>query len=124
MAHPNNDLPTAARRLAAGRMLLDGVPPAQVEQAMGVKNAKVEKYRHLLEKGGLDALRDVSVAGRPSPLDAEDRAWLANRPCSRRPCPLQTPPFRLPQTLLSADIRKKVFDKPSLDIYLTMHLKT
>ncbi|ASL47958.1 hypothetical protein bAD24_III11210 [Burkholderia sp. AD24] len=38
MAHPNNDLPSIARRLAAGRMLHDGVPlaqVAQVAQAMG-----------------------------------------------------------------------------------------
>ncbi|RAS33204.1 helix-turn-helix domain-containing protein [Paraburkholderia bryophila] len=77
MAHPNNDLPSIARRLAAGRMLHDGVPLAQVAQAMGMKNATVEKYQHLLEKGGLDALRDVGVGGRPSSLDAEARAWLA-----------------------------------------------
>ncbi|OAJ55247.1 transposase [Paraburkholderia ginsengiterrae] len=77
MARPNDDLPTIARRLAAGQKLLDGIPVAQIAEEMGMAKTTVEKYRQVLEEGGLDALRNISVGGRRSALDGAARAWIA-----------------------------------------------
>ncbi|MCC8396906.1 helix-turn-helix domain-containing protein [Paraburkholderia sp. MMS20-SJTR3] len=77
MARSNDDLPTIARRVAAGQKLLDGVPAAQIASEMGMSKATVERYRRLLEQGGLDALRSISVGGRHSALAAADLNWLA-----------------------------------------------
>src|SRR5579864_2065743 len=77
MARPNDDLPTIARRLAAGQKLLDGIPVAQIAEEMGMAKTTVEKYRQVLKEGGLDALRNISVGGRRSALDDAARTWIA-----------------------------------------------
>src|ERR1700744_6406354 len=77
MSRPNDDLPTVARRVAAGRKLLDGVPAAQVAEEMGMAKTTVERYRKLLDEGGLEALRNMSVGGRHSALDLSDLEWIA-----------------------------------------------
>ncbi|HEX7907841.1 MAG TPA: helix-turn-helix domain-containing protein [Paraburkholderia sp.] len=77
MARPNDDLPTIARRLAAGKKLLDGIPVAQIAEDMGMAKTTVEKYRKMLEEGGLEALRNISVGGRRSALDESARIWIA-----------------------------------------------
>ncbi|MFT4066488.1 helix-turn-helix domain-containing protein [Paraburkholderia sp.] len=77
MPRPNDDLPTVARRLAAGQKLLDGMPVAQVAKEMGMAKTTVERYRKLLDEGGLEALRNMSVGGRHSALDMTDLEWLA-----------------------------------------------
>jgi transposase len=77
MPRPNDDLPTVARRVAAGQKLLDGVPATQVAKEMGMAKATVERYRKLLDEGGLEALRNMSVGGRHSALDLTDLEWLA-----------------------------------------------
>jgi transposase len=77
MPRPNDDLPTVARRLAAGQKLLDGLSVAEVAKEMGMAKATIERYRRTLETGGLDALRNISVGGRHSALGATDLDWLA-----------------------------------------------
>jgi transposase len=77
MARPNDALPTIARRLAAGRKLLDGIPVEQIAEELGMAKTTVEKYRQVMEDGGLDALRDISVGGRRSALDESARTWIA-----------------------------------------------
>lgn len=77
MHRPNDDLPTVARRLAAGKKLLDGAAAAEVAKELGMAKTTVERYRKLLEQGGLEALRNMSVGGRHSALAVADLDWLA-----------------------------------------------
>ncbi|MEX3810937.1 helix-turn-helix domain-containing protein [Paraburkholderia sp. BR13439] len=77
MHRPNDDLPTVARRLTAGKKLLDGIAAAEVAKQMGMAKTTVERYRKLLEQGGLEALRNMSVGGRHSALALADLDWLA-----------------------------------------------
>lgn len=57
------------KRLRAGRMLLAGKRPAEVAAAVGVARQTVYTWKHLLDEGGIDALRAVPGRGRPARLD-------------------------------------------------------
>ena len=63
------------RRLRAGRLLLKGVPQAEVARRVGVSRATVCEWNARLERDGLDALRR-QVRGRPAGLDAAMRHEL------------------------------------------------
>lgn len=58
-----------AKRVRAGRLLLQGKKPAEVALAVGVARQTVYTWMALLEEGGIDALRAVPSRGRPARLD-------------------------------------------------------
>lgn len=64
------------RRLRAGRLLLKGVPQAEVARRVAVSRATVCEWNARLEREGLDALRR-RPRGRPASLDAAMRNELA-----------------------------------------------
>jgi transposase len=64
------------RRLRAGRLLLKGVPQAEVARRVGVSRATVCEWNGRLAQGGLEALRR-RTRGRPAGLAAPMRAELA-----------------------------------------------
>jgi transposase len=57
------------KRLRAGRMLLAGKSCAEAALAVGVARQTVYTWKHLLDEGGIDALRAVPERGRPAQLD-------------------------------------------------------
>ena len=65
------------RRVRAGRMLLAGKTPAQAALAVGVARQTVYTWKAVLNEGGIDALRDMPMRGRPSRLDDEQLQALA-----------------------------------------------
>lgn len=58
------------KRLRAGKMLLAGKRPAEVDEKIGMARQKVCTWEGLLDEGGMDALRAVPSRGRPAKLDA------------------------------------------------------
>ena len=60
------------RRLRAGRLLLKGVPQAEVARRVGVARSTVCGWAKRLEDGGLDALRSKGQRGRPRSLEKAD----------------------------------------------------
>jgi transposase len=64
------------RRLRAGRLLLKGVPQAEVARCVGVSRATVCEWNARLQRDGLEALRR-RPRGRPAGLDAKMRGELA-----------------------------------------------
>jgi transposase len=64
------------RRLRAGRLLLKGVPQAEVARRVGVSRATVCEWNGRLQQDGLPALRR-RPRGRPAGLDATMRHELA-----------------------------------------------
>jgi len=60
------------RRLRAGRLLLKGIPQAEVARRVGVARSTVCGWARRLERGGLDALRSTGPRGRPRSLDDAD----------------------------------------------------
>jgi len=64
------------RRLRGGRLLLKGVPQAEVARRLEVSRPTVLAWKQRLEAGGLAALR-ARARGRPAALDAEQRKRLA-----------------------------------------------
>lgn len=60
----------AKRRVRAGRLLLQGKPPAEVAAAVGAPRQTVYRWLGVLEADGIDALRVMSKGGRPAQLDA------------------------------------------------------
>ena len=64
------------RRLKAGRLLLKGIPQAEVARRIGVARSTVCGWAQRLEQGGLDALRSRGLRGRPASLGTSDRKQL------------------------------------------------
>jgi transposase len=59
-------------------MLLAGSPVSAVATALNLSTATVKRYKAILDDGGLDALKKMSVGGRSSVLDAEALEWIAD----------------------------------------------
>ncbi len=66
----------AKRRVRAGRLLLQGKPPAEVAAAVGAPRQTVYRWLDVLNADGLDGLRVMSKGGRPSLLDGEQHEEL------------------------------------------------
>jgi transposase len=77
-AHPKNQLPSVARRMRAGQMLMAGEGIDSVARRLGISTASAKRYRAVVEVGGLDALENMAVGGRKSALDLEALEWIAN----------------------------------------------
>jgi len=60
-----------ARRLAAARDLLDGMPQVEVATKYGVKRQTVHIWKKWLDKKGLDGLTSRPRSGRPTKLNEE-----------------------------------------------------
>ncbi len=63
------------RRMRAGRMLLRGVPQAEVARKVAVTRTTVSAWNEQLGGGGLEALKS-RTRGRPSGLDAQQKLEL------------------------------------------------
>jgi len=63
------------RRLRAARLLLRGVPQAEVARRVAVTRTTVSTWNEQLESGGLEALKR-RPRGRPSGLDAQQKSEL------------------------------------------------
>jgi transposase len=70
-------LPSVARRMTAGRMLLDGVPVETVAEQLHLSMQTVRRYKAIVLEGGLDALGKVAVGGRASALERAALDWIA-----------------------------------------------
>lgn len=66
----------AKRRVRAGRLLMQGKPPAEVAAAVGAPRQTVYRWLDVLSAEGLDGLRIMSKGGRPAQLDAEQHEEL------------------------------------------------
>jgi transposase len=77
MPSRTEELPTVARRMRAGQMLMAGSPVSAVAEALHLSTATVKRYKTLLDDGGLEALKQMSVGGRSSALDAAALEWIA-----------------------------------------------
>jgi len=72
-----SELPTIARRIAAGELLLTGASDDMVMNELRLSKVTVRRYRKLVESGGLDALKLMGVGGRESALGAEGYLQIA-----------------------------------------------
>jgi transposase len=63
------------RRMRAGRLLLQGIPQAEVARRVAVTRTTVSTWNERLESGGLQALKR-RARGRPSRLDAQQKGEL------------------------------------------------
>ena len=79
MPSRTEELPTVVRRMSAGQMLMAGSSVSAVADALHLSTATVKRYKAMLESGGLDALKKMSVGGRSSALDAAALEWVAAR---------------------------------------------
>lgn len=77
MRTPSHELTSTRRRMAAGVLLMDGVPPEEVARRLGMSMETLRKYQKLIAQGGLDALSKVGTAGRPTVLDDAAYSWIA-----------------------------------------------
>lgn len=66
----------AKRRVRAGRLLMQGKPPAEVAAAVGAPRQTEYRWLDVLSAEGLDGLRIMSKGGRPAQLDAEQHEEL------------------------------------------------
>ncbi len=71
------DLPSVARRMAAGQMLIEGATVNAVADSLHLSAQTVRRYKSIVEGGGLDALKQMSVGGRPSVLNQAALMWIA-----------------------------------------------
>jgi transposase len=69
---------TVSLRMQAGEMLAAGHSISHIARELGISDTTVRKYRSIVQAGGLAALRDLSVGGRRSVLDARARTSLAD----------------------------------------------
>lgn len=85
MPSRTEELPTVVRRISAGQMLMAGSPVGAVAEALHLSTATVKRYKAMLDSGGLDALKKMSIGGRSSALDAAalERAAAALRGSAR-----------------------------------------
>lgn len=65
------------KRVRAGRLLQKGKKPAEVAHATGVARQTVYVWKKVLDKGGIDALRDMAAPGRPARLEGYQLEELA-----------------------------------------------
>ena len=63
------------RRMRAGRLLLRGVPQAEVARRVAVTRTTVSAWNEQLNAGGLQALKR-RARGRPSGVDAQQKVQL------------------------------------------------
>jgi transposase len=77
MSTPKKHLPSVARRIRAGEMLMAGETIESVVQQLGISTPSAKRYKALLEEGGLAALENISVGGRKSVLDPTAFDWIA-----------------------------------------------
>ncbi|WP_086386223.1 helix-turn-helix domain-containing protein [Caballeronia sordidicola] len=70
-------LPSVQIRMAAGRLLLRGETIATVCEEVGISIKTAKRYQELFAAGGLAALENMSVGGRPSALSPEAFDWIA-----------------------------------------------
>lgn len=78
LSRPHTDtLPSVARRMEAGRMLMGGASVEAVADALHLSVQTVRRYKALVEEGGLDALGKMAVGGRASVLDRAALDWIA-----------------------------------------------
>jgi transposase len=59
------------KRIRAGRLLQKGNTPAEIALDVGVARQTVYTWKALFDEGGIDALREVRLRGRPAKLDAD-----------------------------------------------------
>ena len=59
------------KRIRAARLLQKGDTPAEIARDVGVARQTVYTWKALFEEGGIDALREVRLRGRPGRLDAD-----------------------------------------------------
>ncbi|MGF6721273.1 transposase [Paraburkholderia sp. GAS41] len=78
MASRTEELPSVARRMAAGQMLVDGASVSDVAETMHLSTDTVKRYKAIVDDGGLDALSKMSVGGRSSVLDEEALVWISS----------------------------------------------
>jgi transposase len=64
------------RRVRAGRLLLAGKSPPEVARLVGAPRQTVYRWREVLAAGGIEALRDVNLGGRPPQLGAAELTRL------------------------------------------------
>jgi transposase len=64
------------RRLRAGRLLLAGKTPPEVARMVGAPRQTVYRWQRVLQRGGIDALRNMSKGGRPAQLGAAELSQL------------------------------------------------
>jgi transposase len=77
MLKQSSELPTIARRIAAGELLLTGASDDMVMNELRLSKVTVRRYRKLVESGGLDALKLMGVGGRESALGADGYLQIA-----------------------------------------------
>jgi transposase len=65
-----------ARRLAAGRLLLEGNKNVDVVRALNVSPSSVRRWKRIVQRDGLDGLRTKPAAGRPPKLSKRQRKTL------------------------------------------------
>ncbi|SRR6266481_2702082 len=63
----------AERRLLGGRLLRQGVAPAEVARQVGVHRQSVSRWQQQMNQGGMRALKQAGRAGRKSRLSEADR---------------------------------------------------
>jgi transposase len=78
MRTPKNQLPSVARRMRAGQMLMAGEGIDSVARQLGISTASAKRYKAIVEVGGIDALESMAVGGRKSALDSEAFEWIAD----------------------------------------------
>jgi len=64
--------------MMAGRMLTEGASVDTVATTLQISSYTVRRYKSILDDGGLDALRRVSIGGRTSVLDDAARQWIGD----------------------------------------------
>ncbi len=77
MPSRTEDLPSVARRMTAGEMLIEGASVSEVAETMQLSTDTVRRYKVILDEGGLEALKKMRVGGRSSVLNAEALEWIA-----------------------------------------------
>jgi transposase len=77
MRSPKRQLPSVARRLFAGQMLLAGDTVECVAARLRISKATAKRYKSMVEQGGIEALDRMEVGAGESALDNDAREWLA-----------------------------------------------
>ena len=65
-----------ARRLAAGRLLLEGKKNVDVVRALNVSPSSVRRWKKIVQRDGLEGLPTKPVAGRPPKLSKQQKKTL------------------------------------------------
>ena len=67
-----------ARRMLAGRLLLEGYDVGEVMEIVGASLSSVKRWRQAVEKGGLEALKAKPHPGPKPRLNAKQKQQLVN----------------------------------------------